>query len=249
VTAVSRPGRCRCRARGRPRLAVPEGAAPIGGLKPGRLRDPVAVPPAAPSAQAGRVEADFRPETPEAFVAQLWPHAQRAARRLGVPAEVLVAQAALETGWGRHMIRDASGGPSFNLFGVKAAGDWQGRQASVSTLEFINGVPERRREPFRVYSGLGESFADYVRLIESRPRYAEARAATTAAEYARQLQAAGYATDPDYATKIIAIVERGLPGRPAAVADVPRDQVHTRAADIQTSGLAAPARAVAGDEA
>ncbi len=191
----------------------------------------------------------FSPATPDDFVDAVWPHAERAARRLGVPAEVLVAQAALETGWGRHMIRDASGQNAFNLFGIKATGGWDGRQARVSTLEFINGIPERRQEPFRVYDGLAQSFEDYVRLIESRPRYAEARAATTAADYARGLQAGGYATDPDYANKIIAIVERGLPGRPVAVDGGFRDQVHTAAADNSESELAARVRPATGDEA
>ncbi|MCC5863292.1 MAG: flagellar assembly peptidoglycan hydrolase FlgJ [Gammaproteobacteria bacterium] len=192
--------------------------------------------------------AAFAPETPEDFVDAVWPHAERAARRLGVPADVLVAQAALETGWGQHMISDAAGENAFNLFGIKATGRWDGRQARVSTLEFVNGVPERRQEPFRVYDGLAQSFEDYVRLIESLPRYAEARTATTAADYARGLQAGGYATDPDYAAKILAIVERGLPGRPAPHERGFRDQVHTAAADNTPSELAARVRPAPGDE-
>lgn len=234
-----------------------------GGLQPAAVIREAPAPEAMFRARAAASE-PFAPDTPEDFVDALWPYAEGAARRLGVPAEVLVAQAALETGWGRHMIRDAAGQNSFNLFGIKATGGWEGRQARVSTLEFINGVPERRQEPFRVYDGLAQSFEDYVRLIESRPRYAEARAATTVAEYARALQAGGYATDPEYAEKIIAIVERGLPGRPAPEHGVPvqpvlaqpmpgpdgsRDQVRTASADKGRSELAARVRPATGDEA
>jgi flagellar protein FlgJ len=200
------------------------------------------------AASAGAAAAEnFAPETPAAFVAELRPHAQRAARRLGIPAETLIAQAALETGWGRHMIRDGAGAPSFNLFGVKATGGWQGGRANVSTLEFINGVPERRREPFRVYEGIAQSFDDYVKLIESRPRYQAALAAGSSEGYLRGLQAGGYATDPDYADKILAIIERGLPqGRGAAPAQL--DQVHSAAADSMATGRAGRPRAAAGDE-
>ncbi len=208
-------------------------------------------------ASVGGPAQPFAPETPKDFVEALWPHARRAAQRLGVPPDVLVAQAALETGWGQHMITDATGRPSHNLFGIKATGGWQGRQASVSTLEFINGVPERRREPFRVYAGIAESFDDYVEIIEHRPRYAPARDASNSRDYARGLQAGGWATDPDYAAKIMAIVERGLPGAPVRLtaqrsivsATVPqRDQVHTPSADNEPSALVARVRAAAGDE-
>lgn len=155
----------------------------------------------------------FAPQTPEDFVAAVWPHAERAAARLGVPPDVLVAQAALETGWGQHMIEGPRGEPSFNVFGIKANADWQGPRAVVATLEFEGGVPQRRNEPFRVYANLGEAFDDYVNVVGGRPRYAGAVASGTAEGYARGLQAGGYATDPDYASKIISIVERGLPGR------------------------------------
>ncbi len=219
-----------------------------------RYVQPTSRPAATPLSDAAQ---QFAPQTPEAFVAALLPHARRAAKRLGVPPDVLIAQAALETGWGQHMITDAAGGPSNNLFGIKATGGWQGRQASVSTLEFINGVPERRREPFRVYPSIAESFDDYVQIIENRPRYAPARDARNSGDYARGLQAGGWATDPDYAAKIMSIVERGLPGvrgseaqaaRPTDTPDPQRDQVHTRVADNEASALVARLRAISGDE-
>ncbi len=167
-------------------------------------------------AQPGHVgqSDEFRPTDPEAFVSAVWPHAERAAEELGIDPQVLVAQAALESGWGQSMIRHGDGRPSYNLFGIKATPAWYGERVQVSTLEFEDGIPERRNEPFRAYPDLASAFDDYVRLIGGRSRYGELPGTQDAAAYARGLQAAGYATDPQYADKIIGILERGLPGRP-----------------------------------
>jgi len=152
----------------------------------------------------------WRPESPEAFIRDLWPHAQRAAEALGVAPEVLLAQSALETGWGRHMIPGADGGNSFNLFGIKADGRWDGPRAHVQTLEYVGGVPERQRAAFRAYDNAAQSFDDYVSFITGNPRYREALARVPDAEgYLRGLQEAGYATDPAYADKILDILGRG----------------------------------------
>jgi flagellar protein FlgJ len=163
---------------------------------------------------APATDVDFAPASPEEFVAAVWPHAQRAAAALGIDADVLVAQAALESGWGAKQITVADGRPSFNLFGVKAAGEWDGARVRVATLEYVAGVPERRREAFRVYASLEDSFSDYVRLVSGQSRYRDALGAEDAEGYLRALQAGGYATDPAYADKVLAIVRRGLPGRP-----------------------------------
>lgn len=149
--------------------------------------------------------------SPNAFVAMIRPHAERAAAVLGTSADVLIAQAALETGWGKHVIRAGDGASTFNLFGIKATGGWQGGRATVSTLEFVDGLPERRREAFRAYGSVGESFDDYVSLIRTSPRYRDALRAETPEAYARALADGGYSTDPAYAEKILAILERGLP--------------------------------------
>lgn len=156
----------------------------------------------------------WRPDSPETFVRELWPHARRAAQALGVAPEVLVAQAALETGWGRRMIPGPDGGNSFNLFGIKADRSWQGGRAQVSTLEYREGVAERQRASFRVYTGLAQSFDDYVRFLQGNPRYRQAlEQAQHTESFVRGLQEAGYATDPKYADKILDILERGtLPG-------------------------------------
>lgn len=151
-------------------------------------------------------------ESPEAFVAALRPHAERAAAALGTSADVLIAQAALETGWGRHVIRGNDGRSTFNLFGIKAAGGWHGSRATVATLEFVGGLPERRREAFRAYGSVGESFDDYVALVQGSARYRDALAAETPEEYAKALADGGYSTDPRYADKILEILDRGLPG-------------------------------------
>jgi flagellar protein FlgJ len=175
---------------------------------------------------------------PEDFVAALWPHAARAARRLGTLPGVLIAQAALETGWGRSLPRNQYGESSLNLFGIKADRDWHGPRAVVTTLEFVDGVPEQRREPFRMYKGVAEAFDDYAALVESRPRYAEALGASTPAAYVEALQRGGYATDPDYARKILDILAR-LPGR--------ADQVIAGRADIEARDTR-PVHGADGDE-
>ncbi len=156
---------------------------------------------------------DWPPATPEAFVDALMPHARRAGARLGVAPEVLVAQAALETGWGQHMMPGRNGQPSFNLFGVKTGSEWQGARVSVPTLEYRDGVARRERAEFRVYDGLAESFDDYAALLERLPRYRPAlERAAEPRGFLDGLQQGGYATDPRYADKIMGIVERGLPG-------------------------------------
>jgi flagellar protein FlgJ len=152
--------------------------------------------------------ADWRPDSAESFVSALWPHAQRAARELGTRPELLLAQAALETGWGKHMIRGTDGSNSFNLFGIKADARWRGARAATETVEFADGLMRRQRATFRAYQSLGESFSDYVDFLKTNPRYREAlNRAADAPAFARELAAAGYATDPDYANKINSIMQ------------------------------------------
>jgi flagellar protein FlgJ len=143
------------------------------------------------------------------FINRLMPHAEAAAAELGIDPSVLLAQAALETGWGRSIIKRADGTPSFNLFGIKAGSRWDGKRAGVKTLEYVQGVPVRKAASFRAYDSYAESFADYVRFLKENPRYAQALAnADDSAAYVRELQKAGYATDPRYANKILAIARR-----------------------------------------
>jgi flagellar protein FlgJ len=142
------------------------------------------------------------------FVANLWPWAREAAEKIGIEPQALLAQAALETGWGRKGIRQSDGRPSHNLFGIKADSRWQGDQASASTQEYREGVAVRQRDSFRAYDSYRESFNDYVEFLRSNPRYRQALAATDDSEaYFAELQKAGYATDPRYADKIARVLQ------------------------------------------
>ncbi len=153
--------------------------------------------------------AAFSPENPKDFIRELWPHAQSAAKKIGLDAKVLVAQAALETGWGQDMIRHDDGRNSFNLFGIKANSAWQGDQVSRLTSEYEQGKKVQRTEPFRAYESLAQSFADYVDFVQSNPRYQNAMNKTQDSEaYLHALAASGYATDPEYANKIQSIMSR-----------------------------------------
>lgn len=142
----------------------------------------------------------------EDFIATLKPHAEKAAAELQVSPDVLLAQVALETGWGKHLIHDSQGNNSFNIFNIKATG-WQGKSVIVSTLENRQGVTQQERASFRQYDSYAQSFADYVALIKNNARYKDALSAgADSASYANALQDAGYATDPEYANKIKSIL-------------------------------------------
>jgi flagellar protein FlgJ len=156
--------------------------------------------------------------SPEAFVQSIWPHAQKAAAELGVPAKALVAQAALETGWGRRLA-GKQGASSNNLFGIKAGSSWDGDSINVATTEYSNGVRHGERANFRAYGSAADSFADYTRLL-GNDRYAAARGTgQDTHRFANALQRAGYATDPHYAAKLTAIANGSTISR--ALANLP----------------------------
>jgi flagellar protein FlgJ len=142
----------------------------------------------------------------QAFVQRIWPEAEAASRATGIPARFLVAQAALETGWGKKELRNADGSPSFNLFNIKAGRSWNGASVTTNTTEYRNGVAQREDANFRAYGSYQEAFQDYARLISTSPRYARVVGTTDANAFARGLQAAGYATDPMYADKLARII-------------------------------------------
>ena len=137
------------------------------------------------------------------FVKDIFPYAQRAANALGVAPDVLVAQSALETGWGKHTPKKADGSNSFNVFGIKADSRWQGDKVELTTREYRHGVMQKEQASFRSYDSIADAFADYSNFILKNPRYQQALARGYDAEaYAKELQKAGYATDPNYAEKI-----------------------------------------------
>lgn len=141
--------------------------------------------------------------SPDEFVENLWPHAQQAAEKLGVNPKAILAQAALETGWGKYPIAKEDGAASFNLFGIKADSRWQGDRAVVNTLEFRDGVAKREKAAFRAYDSFSQSFDDYANFLSSSERYKDAlRAGDDASMFAASLQKGGYATDPKYSEKI-----------------------------------------------
>ncbi len=179
---------------------------PAAALTPdGAVRDPQrATVPIARAAQPAR----------DAFVRDLLPYAEAASRELGVDPRLLIAHAALETGWGRSLPADNDGTVSYNLFGIKATGGWRGPAVGSRTLEFEDGIAAARVERFRAYSSPAESFKDYVALLRDNTRYAKVLGTgTDARAFASALQGAGYATDPDYAKKLTAVAAQiGLPG-------------------------------------
>jgi peptidoglycan hydrolase FlgJ len=149
--------------------------------------------------------------SPAEFIATMLPMAEKAAKRLGVEPRFLVAQAALETGWGKSMIKQQDGTNSHNLFGIKATG-WQGESAQVTTTEYVNGKATKEIAGFRAYDSFEHSFNDYVRLLENSDRYKPALQVASASgnseRFVNELQRAGYATDPQYASKINQIARK-----------------------------------------
>lgn len=143
------------------------------------------------------------------FVQTMLPLAQEAADRIGVEPHYLVAQAALETGWGKSILRRSDGDSSFNLFGIKTHGQWQGEAARAVTSEYREGQMVRETASFRAYDSYKQSFHDLVDFLQSNPRYQNALSKTDNSEtFVRELQAAGYATDPQYARKINQIARK-----------------------------------------
>lgn len=144
------------------------------------------------------------------FVDKIRAGAEQAAEKLGIDPKFLIAQAALETGWGQKVIRDAAGNDSHNLFGIKAHRDWSGNSAETMTHEYRDGVRLDMKDIFRAYNSYDESLNDYVDFVNSHPRYQNALAqaqAGNSAGYVEGLQQAGYATDPNYAQKIISLAQ------------------------------------------
>ncbi|CAK0776352.1 flagellar protein FlgJ [Gammaproteobacteria bacterium] len=175
--------------------------------------------PAKSAGTEGTPEASDGWDSPEDFVRDLWPWAREAAARVGLQPAALLAQAALETGWGSHIIEASSGATSHNLFGIKAHGGWNGERVRVPTVEFENGLAVRKQAEFRAYGSFQESFQDYADFITGNPRYQKAVAqAGDPASYFEGLQKAGYATDPGYARKLKSILSSGPMRR--ALADV-----------------------------
>jgi flagellar protein FlgJ len=163
-------------------------------------------PPLPATTETGRIQAPHV----RAFQEKLHEHAHAAEQTTGVPAKFMLGQAALETGWGKRMIKNADGSNSNNLFGIKAGPGWQGKVATAVTTEYVNGKPQTRVEKFRAYDSPADSFRDYANMIAKNPRYEKVIGSSDAATFAQGLQRAGYATDPNYAAKLTRLIKNSL---------------------------------------
>ncbi|CAG9179553.1 flagellar assembly peptidoglycan hydrolase FlgJ [Cupriavidus respiraculi] len=143
-----------------------------------------------------------------AFVSRMSAPAAAASQATGVPARLILGQAALESGWGKREITHPDGSTTHNVFGIKAGANWKGPTAEITTTEYIDGQPQKVRARFRAYGSYEEAFHDYARLLANNPRYAPVLSAGSADEAARGLQRAGYATDPEYGEKLVRIMRK-----------------------------------------
>ena len=189
------------------------GAAAAATVSPVKQTGLSATPPdgATPLEISSARQFPARPDHVQAFQDKLAAHANEASRVTGIPAKFMLGQAALETGWGKREIRGADGSASHNLFGIKATGNWTGKTVEVATTEYVNGVAQKKMEKFRAYDSYADSFRDYANLLKNNPRYQNVIASgKDATAFAQGLQAAGYATDPNYAAKLARIIKQSL---------------------------------------
>ncbi|WP_374590263.1 flagellar assembly peptidoglycan hydrolase FlgJ [Aquabacterium sp.] len=172
---------------------------------------PASAANAAASSVGANASTNTRLRPAEAFVRQHQAAAHAIEAETGIPAANLIGQAAHESGWGRHEIKNKDGTLSHNLFGIKAGADWKGKVAEVTTTEYIGGVARRVTAKFRSYDSYEESFRDHAKLLTNSPRYSNAVAQASSAQgYAKSLQKAGYATDPGYADKLTRVINTAL---------------------------------------
>jgi flagellar protein FlgJ len=181
---------------------------------------PAAVTPAAvaPAATQPPTTMSWPPATKADFVQALLPAATAAGQKLGVDPQTLIAHAALETGWGKNMPRNADGSCSFNLFGIKAGSSWQGPVTNSATTEFRGGVAARETASFRSYASPEACLNDYAAMLASKPRYGAALGTgSDVTAFASGLQRGGYATDPQYISKLSAVARQMQGSTPEAI--------------------------------
>jgi len=174
-------------------------------------------PPSSPSGSAlpatPKSVSEQSTNSTSSFKAAMQSHADNASEATGIPAELMMGQAALETGWGKHQITGMDGTQSFNLFGIKATQNWTGKVVEAPTTEYINGVKQKRIEKFRAYDSYADSFKDFANLIKSNARYQNVVAnVDNVTQYAIAMKQAGYATDPDYARKLASTIQKVITG-------------------------------------
>ncbi|GAB1268730.1 flagellar assembly peptidoglycan hydrolase FlgJ [Aurantivibrio infirmus] len=166
---------------------------------------PIDTQPASANQHANeKIQIEFDGD-PTNFVQKIYPYAQNAAEKLAVDPETLIAQAALETGWGKHVIYGSDGESSNNIFNMKANKNWQGDSVAVSALEYKDGIAVQENSTFKKYDSIQDSFNDYAKLISQHPRYQRASSKVETEEYLNEIHSAGYATDPNYVEKIMTL--------------------------------------------
>lgn len=142
----------------------------------------------------------------EDFVNSMWSKAKQAATSMGLDPKMLIAQAALETGWGQSIAKDSDGSSSNNLFNIKSGSNSEFSSVKVKTTEYIADTPIKVNASFRKYDSVDDSFNDYVSLIKNNDRYQNALVNAGSPErYVDELSKAGYATDPNYGRKVLSI--------------------------------------------
>jgi flagellar protein FlgJ len=179
-------------------------------VMPGAVPIPLKAPEPPPISLKRDLSLKVSP-TQRNFVDQHQEAASAAAKASGIPAKFILGQAALESGWGKHEIRDASGSGSFNLFGIKAGSNWKGPTVEAVTTEYIGGVAQKVVQKFRAYASHAEAFLDYAKLIAHSPRYAQAmQSVHDVTRFAQEMGRSGYATDPGYGEKLGKIMSGAL---------------------------------------
>ncbi|MDI1308047.1 MAG: flagellar assembly peptidoglycan hydrolase FlgJ [Methylotenera sp.] len=159
-----------------------------------------------------KVDAKSSNDSTTEFKNRMSKHAEEASRTSGMPAHLMLGQAALESGWGKRELKGADGTPSNNLFGIKATGNWDGKVIEATTTEYIHGVKQKRIEKFRAYDSYADSFKDFANMMNNNPRYNKVMANLDSVNgYAQAMQSAGYATDPNYASKLASVIQKVIP--------------------------------------
>ncbi|EPZ8122878.1 flagellar assembly peptidoglycan hydrolase FlgJ [Yersinia enterocolitica] len=177
-------------------------------LNMGLIKRQHIAPMAAPKNERETVAFTDRTEKNTHFISRMLGPAIAAAKKSGIPHQLIIAQAALESGWGNKEIATTNGKPSHNIFGIKATPDWKGATTEITTTEYINGSAQKVKAVFRVYPSYSEALSDYTSLLMNNPRYQNVAQSPSPEHAAHALQSGGYATDPSYAKKLISIIQQ-----------------------------------------
>ncbi len=159
-----------------------------------------------PISQSKAIPSAYKADIPQSFLDAMKVPAEQASRSTGIPANFILGQAALESGWGKREIKMEDGSPSYNVFGIKAGKSWEGKVAEITTTEYQAGAANKVVQRFRAYDSYAEGFQDYDKLLRDNPRYSEVLQQQGGQGFARALQQSGYATDPSYAEKLVQVI-------------------------------------------